>query len=1160
MKRFLLILILTIAVTSSYAQRGLTGLKLIEAKKVRVDTLEYRGENIDFADLKSRAKFVGNYDISGGTFPVGSNVGDLYKLSTNGTVNDTLYHTGDMLLSIKENASTSVLGGNWLLIDNSDNGEITGNETAFTGWDKNAADDLTIGETISTAYRGDRGKTAYDHSQIVTSNPHVVTKSEVGLGNVDNTSDLNKPVSTATQTALNLKVDKVAGKGLSTEDYTTAEKNKLSGIASGAEVNVNADWNSVTGDSQIFNRPNLSTVATSGNHSDLNGSGSNSHAQIDTHISSTSNPHSVTKTQVGLSNVTNDAQVKRSEMGVVNGVATLGVDGKLPSSQIPSLAISDTYVITNAADRVTLTAAEIGDVAIATAENESYILQTSPYSVAGNWQLIRTPDSPVQSVNGQTGNVSLDTDDISQGTTNLYYSDSYIDGNETAFTGWDKNASDDFNGAWSSLTGVPAGFSDGVDNVDDADNDPTNEIQDLSGLAPISGSPNYIQVSPVSPQTANIDITGNALFGGSLGVGVTSPAGKLNIKDVTYADVNLGTIILQAPATTIGDKLGITFAQTNVASRARAGIFSISETADGYTSSLGFFTGSGADGSGLENADEKVRITSTGRVGIGTTNPLSRLDIKASTTSAFTQRWLNSSGTYTGGVYNTGLGDSQFYLADNTGTDQILFATSGTQSSYINKGNFGIGTISPTSKLDVVGVSGTYPTVGIYHSANSVEGEFLRIGRSDSPTIRYHSIMAEQSGDAASSNYIAFKLHNFSTTTSQTEVLRMLGNGYVGIGTVSPVSGLNVRSITGAAFEYNSTGTRLDILPEAANGVVALRYRAYTGNAPDLVFKNDAGSEKLRIRNDGNVGIGTYAPQGKLQIGSTASALYGTLNIVQTSTSAPGFVRGIQLVHPSGTAEGVGGYMGISVSGLKTGTLQVGDDGSAGTLLLNPNGGYVGIGVSPTEKLDVAGNIKASSLAGTGERVVVTDTSGLLSPKAYSAINLNQLSSGSATINQLPFANGSSEVSWLTAPYEIDSITYDNDKYLRIYENDQSTPDSVFIDSGIQDNSVTYNKLSTEFKRKSTVTSSVDLSADAIGTISLSANTTFTFSNLKVNKTYTLIIDTNGFTPTFPSYCSPTTGSLEILGDYIYYIDFRCFNATTSSEDVLYTTFHRKNP
>lgn len=60
---------------------------------------------------------------------------------------------------------------------------------------------LALGETSTTAYRGDRGKTAYDHSQT----PH--DKAFVGLSNVDNTSDANKPISTATQTALDGKVD-----------------------------------------------------------------------------------------------------------------------------------------------------------------------------------------------------------------------------------------------------------------------------------------------------------------------------------------------------------------------------------------------------------------------------------------------------------------------------------------------------------------------------------------------------------------------------------------------------------------------------------------------------------------------------------------------------------------------------------------------------------------------------------------------------------------------------------------------------------------------------------------------------------------------------------------------------------------------------------------
>ena len=47
---------------------------------------------------------------------------------------------------------------------------------------------LALGETSSTAYRGDRGKTAYDHSQVTSGNPHKVSKSDVGLGNVENKS------------------------------------------------------------------------------------------------------------------------------------------------------------------------------------------------------------------------------------------------------------------------------------------------------------------------------------------------------------------------------------------------------------------------------------------------------------------------------------------------------------------------------------------------------------------------------------------------------------------------------------------------------------------------------------------------------------------------------------------------------------------------------------------------------------------------------------------------------------------------------------------------------------------------------------------------------------------------------------------------------------
>ena len=67
---------------------------------------------------------------------------------------------------------------------------------------------LALGETESTAYRGDRGKVAYDHTT-KSDNPHNVTAAQIGLGAVDNTSDADKPISTATQTALNSITSKI---------------------------------------------------------------------------------------------------------------------------------------------------------------------------------------------------------------------------------------------------------------------------------------------------------------------------------------------------------------------------------------------------------------------------------------------------------------------------------------------------------------------------------------------------------------------------------------------------------------------------------------------------------------------------------------------------------------------------------------------------------------------------------------------------------------------------------------------------------------------------------------------------------------------------------------------------------------------------------------
>ena len=112
--------------------------------------------------------------------------------------------------------------------------------------------------------------------------------------------------------------------------------------------------------------------------------------------------------------------------GANSGLAELDSNGKVPTSQLPAIAISDTFVVASEAAMLALTA-EVGDVAIRTDESKSYILAASPASTLGNWKELLSPESPVSSVNGQTGAVSLDTDDISEGASNKYYSSSLFD-------------------------------------------------------------------------------------------------------------------------------------------------------------------------------------------------------------------------------------------------------------------------------------------------------------------------------------------------------------------------------------------------------------------------------------------------------------------------------------------------------------------------------------------------------------------------------------------------------------------------------------------------------------------------------------------------------------------------------------------------------------
>lgn len=134
-------------------------------------------------------------------------------------------------------------------------------------------------------------------------------KSDIGLDKVDNTADIDKPVSTAQQQAI------------------TSAKNSVNGA-------------------------------------------------LENHLNDKNNPHKVNKSQVGLSNVTNDAQIKRSEMGVSSGVATLDTNGKVPSSQLPSY-VDDVLEFDN--KDLFPTTGESGKIYVDTTANLTYRWSGSQY-------------------------------------------------------------------------------------------------------------------------------------------------------------------------------------------------------------------------------------------------------------------------------------------------------------------------------------------------------------------------------------------------------------------------------------------------------------------------------------------------------------------------------------------------------------------------------------------------------------------------------------------------------------------------------------------------------------------------------------------------------------------------------------------------------------
>ncbi|MFC1623526.1 immunoglobulin-like domain-containing protein [Patescibacteria group bacterium] len=333
---------------------------------------------------------------------------------------------------------------------------------------------------------------------------------------------------------------------------------------------------------------------------------------------------------------------------------------------------------------------------------------------------------------------------------------------------------------------------------------------------------------------------------GNVGIGTDSPAQKLDIVSSQYDGVRIADG--DTDATTKKMRfLGrhYTNAEQNIlyldgSSGATVSQLYIGGGAGAFNAvtTLQFFTATTAT---TLQGTERMRINSSGNVGIGTTSPLSVLDVfKADGDASLSLTASSTDGTHYAWTTGTDLSDAgKFKISSSTAL--------GTNDRFVIDGSgfVGIGIDSPAS---------------ILHVKNTADSEIrIESGSINQAVLRF--------GDGAHRASIKSGTINdlrFTTNADGTEVMRMLADGNIGIGTTSPLSVLDVFKASGDAS--------LSLTASSTDGT---HYAWTTGT--DL---SDAGKFKISsstvlgtndrfvIDGSGNVGIGTASPERKLDVSS----------------------------------------------------------------------------------------------------------------------------------------------------------------------------------------------------------------------------------------------------------------------------------------------------
>jgi len=369
---------------------------------------------------------------------------------------------------------------------------------------------------------------------------------------------------------------------------------------------------------------------------------------------------------------------------------------------------------------------------------------------------------------------------------------------------------------------------------------------------------------------------------GRLGIGTTSPNAKL---DVTGS----GTIVY-AGGTASNNEIVIertTSSPSKLQLQAFSSNPSIKFTANG-NGRLRF----------LDSSDnERVTFLENGNVGIGTTNPTKKLDVAGAMNLALSPVALRVGGTAVLGILNN------FTRVNGTGgaSGGIVFTSNNDNNEKVRitgTGNVGIGTTSPSEKLEV---DGTIKSNQVDVFAENIPS---RIGRSTgqhlslygNPTGNYLIGVGNKNTIIGRSGQGRIVFRNdgiqFSTEATQTrsDLFIEVINGYVGVGTSSPsqklevagnilvrgsndsADGLHLKDRTFVAF--SDASSVVSRFRSSAAGIFQFQDGSYNTN----IVLNTNGNSYL---NGGNVGIGTTTPGAKLSVNGnvkiegTNSLLFG---------------------------------------------------------------------------------------------------------------------------------------------------------------------------------------------------------------------------------------------------------------------------------------------